>query len=170
MQQMSQGQPPPPGSHPPVPSANPTILDSVASTPETRKLVQISGRQITHSFSGPTPPPEVLQGYEQLVPGSAARLLQQAERQTDHRINLERMVTTSDVRRSWAGLICGFVLCSSCIGGGILCVLQGHDVAGAGIATAAVVGLAGAFIYGTASRKSERQQKTALMVGKDQPS
>jgi uncharacterized membrane protein len=89
----------------------------------------------------------------------------QAERQTNHRITIEAQVIRSDMSRSWWGLACGFVLCLICIVGGVVCVLQGHDWAGAGIATGAVVGLATAFIYGTAMRKAERTEKTKILTG-----
>ena len=40
-------------------------------------------------FSGPLPPPAVLQGYEDIVLGAANRILEMAERQSKHRQQLE---------------------------------------------------------------------------------
>ena len=71
----------------------------------------VLSQQTLAAYSGPVPPPAILKGYEELVPGAAERILAQAERQTDHRIQLERIVIESGVRRSWAGLWCG--LCVS---------------------------------------------------------
>jgi len=140
-------------------------VDHSPSGPEARKLVQITGQVTASSFSGPLPPPVVLREYNLVVPGSADRIVAQAERQTEHRITLETQVVRSDISRSWWGLACGFVLCLICIVGGILCVLQGHDLAGSAIATGAVVGLATAFIYGTAMRKAERTEKAKILTG-----
>src|SRR5438132_210693 len=51
------------------------------------------------SFHGPIPPPSLLQGYEALVPGSAARFLESfhelqrlQQDQARHRMELERIV------------------------------------------------------------------------------
>jgi uncharacterized membrane protein len=96
--------------------------------------------------------------------------VQQAETQTQHRIALESKVVDSDVSQSRRGLALGFVLCVLFLISGSLLVYLNHDWAGATIATGAVVGLATAFIYGTASRKGERLRKADVMAGRDQPS
>ena len=138
--------PPPPGEH--------------------AKGILISQHQeLTTSFSGPLPHPEVLRQYDEIVPGLATRIVAQAERQTDHRISLETKVIDSDTRRSRHGLVCGFIVSLTCVVGGIITVLMGHDWAGTTIATAAVVALASVFVYGTATRRSERTEKAKIMTG-----
>jgi uncharacterized membrane protein len=87
--------------------------------------------------------------------------------QTEHRTQMERKVTDSDIRRSFWGLVAGFLISFVCVTGGIASVLLGHDGAGATIATGSVVGLAAVFIYGTASRKREREEKARIMTGQN---
>lgn len=148
--------------------ANRPLVNNPPPGEESRKLLQISSqRQVTESFSGPLPPPQVLRQYNEIVPGLAGRIVAQAERQTEHRIQMESKVVQSDISKSWAGLVCGFVLSLCCIVGGIICVLQGHDWAGAAIITTSLAGLAGTFIYGTATRKAERTEKTKILAGKN---
>lgn len=147
-----------------TPPASKPLLGLPPQGEESRRLLEISG-QLATSFSGPLPPPQTLREYDQIVPGLAARIVAQAERQTEHRISLEAKVVGSDISKSWAGLACGFFLCLICTIGGIACVWSGHDWAGATIATGAVVGLAATFIYGTAARKMERTEKAKLMSG-----
>lgn len=89
-----------------------------------------------------------------------------AERQTQHRIQLENKVIESDIRRSYAGLAVGGFLALLCTVGGCWLVYLGHDAAGGTIATAAVAGLAGVFVYGTASRRKEREEKARIMTRK----
>ena len=43
-------------------------------------------------FSGPIPPPALLAEYEKIVPGSALRIFNRAETQSDHRIAMEAKV------------------------------------------------------------------------------
>lgn len=151
-------------------SINPTSLGNVPDSREIRTLRQISTQHlVSASFSGPLPPPEILRAYNDIVPGLAAKIVAQVDRQTDHRITMESQVIRSDSRRAWVGLMCGLIVCLFCITSGTICVMWGHDWAGTGIATAAVVGLTGTFIYGTTSRRIERQQKATIMAGKDQP-
>ena len=37
------------------------------------------------SFSGPIPPPNIIKGYEEILPGSADRIIAMAENQSKHR-------------------------------------------------------------------------------------
>lgn len=111
------------------------------------------------SFSGPIPPPNLLREYDEIVPGTAARIVAMAEAQSRHRIDLEKRVVHSDIRKSYYGLVFAFVICIAFLACGTFLVLNGHDVAGATIATSSLVGLAGTFIYGTHARKQERAEK-----------
>ena len=150
----------------PVPSKPDSGESEPSSVEEQRppgKVIAISEHQVFEaSYSGPVPPPAILRGYEDLVPGAAARLLAQAERQTDHRIRLERTVVESGAHRSWAGLWCGFALAMTTIIGGCILVGLGHDGAGATIATGGVAALAGVFVYGTSQQRRERQEKASM--------
>jgi len=115
------------------------------------------------SYSGPAPLPSILRGYEEIVPGSAARILEQVNRQTDHRIDLENRVVNSDIARSKLGLWLGFFLSAMSIGGGCVVAGFGHDTAGAFIATTGVAALATVFVHGTNARRREREAKAKLI-------
>lgn len=129
-------------------------------------LVVAQSRTIATAYAGPIPPPDLLRQYEELDPGRAAKILNVAERQSDHRMDIERKVITSDIRRSWAGLAAAFILSLTtvCIGGYL--VYLDHDTAGATIATAGLGSVVGTFIYGTKSQREERVEKAKLMSGK----
>jgi hypothetical protein len=55
----------------------------------------------------------------------------------------------------WAGFLIGLFT----VGCGTAAVLCGHDVAGATIATTGVASLVGVFVYGTVTRRQEREKK-----------
>lgn len=42
------------------------------------------------AMQGPLPPPDILSGYDAIVPGAAERILAMAEKQNDHRIEMEQ--------------------------------------------------------------------------------
>jgi uncharacterized membrane protein len=153
---------------------SPTKLDQLILGPGAQPLAVSQKHQVTlsTSYSGPVPPPAVLKQYNDLVPGSAARILDQAEKQTAHRIELEKLVTTSDIWRANWGLAAGFTVAMTAIVGGIALAFFGHEVSGGAIAGVAGAGLVSAFIYGTTVRKNERQDRARLMsehARKDDP-
>jgi len=47
-------------------------------------------------FSGPLPHPDILAKYDQVVPGTAARLIETAQKQGEHRMDLEKTVIKGD--------------------------------------------------------------------------
>ncbi len=55
-------------------------------------------------YAGPLPHPDTLSKFEQILPGAADRILKQAEAQTQHRIEIEKMVVSSDIKKSFWGL------------------------------------------------------------------
>ena len=126
---------------------------------------QVVTRTVSQSYSGPVPPPNILREYDQIVPGAAARILAQAEAQTQHRIKLEDNVTTSDIRRSYWGLGIGAVVSLVPILGGCGLVALGHDAAGAAIAGTSLASLAAVFVYGTTIRRTERRERAEIMAG-----
>ena len=73
-----------------------------------------------HLHQGPLPPPEQLEGYNNVILNGAERLMIMAEKQLDHRISLETKVVDNDIRNSKLGLILGFILQLSAIVGSII--------------------------------------------------
>lgn len=112
---------------------------------------------VSTTFSGPLPPPEVLKEYNEAVPDAAERILRMAEGQTAHRQNLETKVVTSDIWKSYAGVVAAFVIVITAlvVGGWVAAIGQWQAaIAIAGLPTAAIVW---AFIHGTNSRRQERE-------------
>ncbi|TFH06571.1 MAG: DUF2335 domain-containing protein [Candidatus Atribacteria bacterium] len=138
--------------------------------PDTAELVRREGssasiKQTTisaASYQGPLPLPSHLEDYERILPGAAERIVALVERQSLHRQEIEKIVIRGDSKRAWAGLLVGGSLSLCCVVGGIVLVVCGQPTAGATIATASVVGLAGVFVYGTHSRRVERESRPIL--------
>ncbi len=116
-------------------------------------------------YAGPIPPPQMLAGYEEIVPGAADRILKMAESQASHRQALEHHVITSDARRAWAGLAVGGTLSLVLILAGAYLVAAGHDWAGATIVTGTLVALAGTYLSATSSRRHEREGNAVALAG-----
>ena len=59
---------------------------------------------------GPLPPPEMLDGYERTLPGTAERILSMAEKQQDHRQMIEKAVIVGNLRDQRLGVVFAFLL------------------------------------------------------------
>ena len=66
---------------------------------------------IQTSFTGPLPPPSLLKEFNEAIPDGANRIMIMAENQSDHRIDVEKIVITSQQKQSARGQIFGFIIC-----------------------------------------------------------
>lgn len=116
-------------------------------------------REVAMSFSGPLPPPEILQKYDEILPGAAERIIKMAEQQAEHRRSLEQQVIKSDIKNSKLGVLCGFFIGMGGIIGGVVVAIYGKQPLFGGILSfASLAVLAGVFVHGTESRRKERMQ------------
>ena len=106
------------------------------------------------------PSPDVLQKYNAVVPGLAERLVSQAEKQTFHRIALEKRLLIANIWKAFIGLVFGFLIGSLGIGGGLYLTFVGFNVIGIVFSSATLVSLVMSFVYGSQFRKNN--QKGAL--------
>jgi uncharacterized membrane protein len=125
---------------------------------ETKKLRQDNPfNYYKNNFNaiGRLPSPEILLKYNSVIPGLADRIVAQAEKQTFHRIALEKKLLTSNIWKSFLGLVFGFLISSLGIGGGLYLTFVGFNVIGIIFSSATLVSLVMTFIYGSQYRKNQ---------------
>jgi uncharacterized membrane protein len=109
---------------------------------------------------GPVPHPDVLRGYNELVPGAAERLIKLAEDEAAHRRHLEKQAMDSNIgaqqnqlrvgeyqskavfRSDTIGQAAGLLVSLACIAGAVYLGINNHEVTAgvlAAIPTAAVI-------------------------------
>jgi len=140
-----------PGSAAPAPAP--------VGTNSTPTAVRTEYQAVQAVYSGPIPPPEDLFRYNDAFPGCAERIVQMAERQSQHRQELERRVVESNTRRQRDGQWMAFVLSLVVIGVGTWLLLEGKDVLGIAAILGALGTLVGVFVYARESQKTERREK-----------
>jgi uncharacterized membrane protein len=104
--------------------------------------------------SGTIPSPEILERYNSIIPGLAERIVSHAEKQSLHRTALERKLLISNIRKSYLGLVLGFLIGSLGVGGGIWLTFSGFNVIGVIFSSASLVSLVMSFIYGSQNKKN----------------
>lgn len=102
-----------------------------SKTENSEKFEKEVARIIAQKFSGPIPPPSIIAGYEDVVPGAADRIIKMAEQQSQHRQNIELMETKAEIRDSLLGVIFAFGLGVGCLAACVVTVIMVPQGAGA---------------------------------------
>jgi len=79
------------------------------------------------SFSGPLPPPDALERYNEVLPGAAERIIAMAESQHAHRQSLEKHVIHSNISAQKLGTVLGFIVAMTVVVGGMFLVHEGKS-------------------------------------------
>lgn len=122
--------------------------------------------KIASFFSGPLPHPETFKQYEEILPGSADRILTMAEEQGRHRREIEKIVIKNEARNSSRGLLFAFIVA-------VIIVLVGgtlvfFDKAGWGLALilTGLAGLVGTFIKGRKDKRKDLNEKDENLISR----
>lgn len=105
---------------------------------------------VVHSeqFSGPIAHPKHLREYEEILPGSADRIIAMAEAQQQHMISMDNKVVDKEYGdRRW-GMVIGAVMFSSLIACALISAVSGNNIAAGMFLGAAAIGGVGLFVNG----------------------
>jgi len=142
-------------------SADPQDYDKLPEElkPLMMRLVGKFALRITEEFSGPLPLPEQLARYNQVLPGAADRIIAMAERQSVHRMELEKKVVFRQLEESREGQSRAFTLALVFGSFALIASLMGHDAVGGVLGGATVLGLVSTFILGKREQRESLQAK-----------
>lgn len=115
--------------------------------------------QFQATFSGPLPPPAIIEKYDAVLPGAADRILKMAESQSAHRHELERTVIKQNGLKSLLGQVFGLIIAMTVICGGFWMIYLGKSILGLSLVIGSLTALAAVFVIGRAKQGSERAQK-----------
>lgn len=121
------------------------LQELLRSLPEDRRTTLVRVISSVSHYSGPTPPPDILAKYEQILPGSADRSFRMAEDNADHRRTWEnsilRINEQGQKRRDWMT----FALAVIALSGAVYAGQQGYAIS-FGLLIYALSGIALRFI------------------------
>jgi uncharacterized membrane protein len=98
--------------------------------------------------AGGLPPPELLAEYEKVVPGSAQRILDAFEKQSEHRRVMEVKAQEAQIADTRRGQIFGLIIGLTAILIGSATAIYGSELAGGFIGGGGVIGLVSVFVLG----------------------
>lgn len=113
-------------------------------------------------YRGPLPSPRILAEFESLVPGAADRVISRWEKQSDHRIEIEKMIVSGNVEAQRRGLVVGAFLVVFVSVMSVVFYLNGATAASVATIITALAGLAGVFVFGQPRQDRERREAHPL--------
>jgi uncharacterized membrane protein len=123
-------------------------------------------RMVTTAFSGPLPSPDLLQHYEDIVPGLAADIVGWTTTQTAHRqqienraIGIDEKLSTWHIVERLIGQLFAFIIAISVLGTVIYLAMNGKETAAAAVGVIGFGGIISAFIYGRRQETPPPEEK-----------
>jgi uncharacterized membrane protein len=143
-------------------SPKPDVISAVGtlSQGEKNKLEMVrASLMLQTQFSGPLPPPELLDQYNKILPGAAERIISMAEKQGESRRHLETVVIEANAFSEKLGPILGFIIAMTAIIGGIWLISKGLKTEGLVAVLTAIAAPVGVFVFGKYQQQKELEAK-----------
>ncbi|MDQ7785770.1 MAG: DUF2335 domain-containing protein [Desulfomonilaceae bacterium] len=123
---------------------------------------------ISALFSGPLPPPAVLEKYNQAVENGAERVFKQFEITSEHTRQMDWYLVRAGVRESVLGQIFGFAIGLAAMTASCYAISQGAETAASVIGGTTVIGLVTVFVLGRkSSRKDDERPQSDQRLSND---
>ena len=122
--------------------------DKTPQSLPTKKEQQTSVVTTGLHFSGPLPPPAVLEGYERIVPEAAEHLISLVEADAKHQQEIEITALRAEISGYRLGQGLGFTIATIALLVSGVCAYFGHEWPASIIGGSTVVGLVYAFVLG----------------------
>lgn len=127
-------------------------LESLTSDQLIKIILEKRTSEETH-FSGPLPPPEMLEQYNKGVPDAANRILVMAEKQAEHRRYCEKKQVDTESRDSLLGILSALIVSIVIlITGTVIVIVAGGvvgTIAGTLLNLTGIATIIGTFLRGT---------------------
>ena len=106
-------------------------------------------------YSGPLPTPNMLAGYDDILPGAADRIITMTEKQASHRQEKEMFKVKTEARDSLLGIISATILCLFIVVCGTTIALVVRNsaavISGSMLDFAGIASIVGTFLKGTSN-------------------
>ena len=138
---------------------DPNIFQGVSPKEKQKIIRTVLSISMQKSHSGPLPDSQTLEEYNRIIPNGADRIMSVFEKQSEHRMTIEKKVIGGQMFQSNLGQIFALVIGLFSISCATYITLQGHEWAGSIIGVGGITGLVTAFIKGRASQEKSLLEK-----------
>ncbi|MBI5970772.1 MAG: DUF2335 domain-containing protein [Deltaproteobacteria bacterium] len=132
----------------------PQPTDTDPAKAKTRSTL-IQQKMVGQMYSGPLPRPEMLKGYEEILPGAADRIIKMAERQSSHRQDMEKGKRNDDYRIIRRGQDYGLIIALASFAVSAYLIFHDKYVPGSILSGGTLVGLVSVFMFGKRKKASQ---------------
>lgn len=132
------------------------VGESNATLVEIRRMLELLRRG---SFSGPLPPPEILEGYKAAYPAAPEVIFSELVAQGTHRRSLERTAIERQEQRADRGQFFAFVIVLAVLAVAVVAIVAGEPWVGATLFGTTLVSVVGLFLYGNRRQLSDLLRK-----------
>jgi uncharacterized membrane protein len=137
----------------------PKIFDGIKKEKK-QQLIKSFALTIQKVHIGPLPDPETLKEYSEIIPNGAERIMAMAEKQSNHRMYLEKKVVSGQVQQSYIGQAFALVIGLAALAAATYTISTGHEWAGGALGLGGITGLVTAFIQGRRKQENNLQEKS----------
>lgn len=135
-------------------SINPEVFEGIDPKKKEELLRSISITMIQEkTHAGPLPDPDALFKYNSVIPNGADRIMVMAEKQQEHRMQIEKGLIKSQSNQSLLGQWFGLIIGIFGIGCGTFLAYSGETTVGSIIAGGTVMSLVSVFVIGKRKQK-----------------
>lgn len=116
---------------------------------------------ISQQYSGPIPPPAMLDQYDRIHPGLAEELVKFAKDEQLHRQGLETMAVSGEISKDKRGQNYALIICLAVLAVGTVAIITDAPVVGGLLSGSTLTGLAYIFITGRKQKNSSQQDQSS---------
>jgi len=137
----------------------PEVKEILKNVPDEEKPNVIKEYLCVERFQGIIPHPKHLEEYNKIIPDGADRILKMAEKQSEHRIDIENRVIKSQIFQSKLGQLMAFFIANFSLVITYFLAIKEHEWVAGILASSTIMGLVSAFIYGKKGQRKQLDQK-----------
>lgn len=126
---------------------DPNVFQGIPK-PKRQQIIRSFAVTMSKTHIGPLPDPETLAEYSEIIPNGAERIMQMAEKQLNHRMNIENKVISGQLTQSNIGQFLAFFIGLTALGCSTYAIVNGFEWSGSALGLAGLTGLVTAFIKG----------------------
>jgi len=111
--------------------------------------------EISQTYSGPIPPPAMMNDYKKIDPNFPDRLIKMSEDNLKHIHKIQKVEVYTESVATILGIVCAALISIYAIYKGGEIIMAGNSVAGTILAGVGLTSLVGTFINGTNNKKEK---------------